>query len=136
MSLIKIGFYLFILIALVNCNKFTKSLVLLDDWHYIETHSMFWDQVRALNLDLDFKMIDDPNIKLSYYGEYLYSNIIYLASSYQEDFTKKSEIKITSLLKFLDDGHDIMIFGDRNVGSFLRKFVNEFGVDFDDYVCS
>jgi len=27
-----------------------------------------------------------------------------------------------------------MIFADKSVGSFLRKFVTEFGVDFDDYV--
>jgi hypothetical protein len=50
------------------------------------------------------------------------------------DFSKKTELKIKSLLKFFDDGHDIMIFADKSVGSFLRKFVTEFGVDFDDYV--
>jgi hypothetical protein len=27
-----------------------------------------------------------------------------------------------------------MIFANKDVGTFLRKFVNEFGVDFDDYV--
>jgi hypothetical protein len=53
--------------------------------------------------------------------------------SYPE-FSKKNDIKITSLLKFFDEGHDIMIFANKDVGTFLRKFVNEFGVDFDDYV--
>lgn len=86
-----------------------------------------------MNFDLDFKMINDPTIKLTYFGEYLYSNIIFFAPSYAEEFSKKSEIKIPSLLKFFDDGHDIMIFGDKDVSNFLRKFVNEFGVDFDDY---
>lgn len=55
-----------------------------------------------------------------------YSNIL--------DFSKKTEIKIKNLLKYFDEGHDIMIFADKSVGSFLRKFVTEFGVDFDDYV--
>jgi oligosaccharyltransferase complex subunit beta len=86
-----------------------------------------------MNFELDFKMIEDPNIKLTYFGEYLYSNIIFFAPSYAEEFSKKGEIKIPSLLKFFDDGHDIMIFGDKDVGNFLRKFVTEFGVDFDDY---
>ena len=86
-----------------------------------------------MNFELDFKMIDDPTIKLTYFGEYLYSNIIFFAPSYTEEFAKKSDIKIASLLKFFDDGHDILIFGDKNVGNFLRKFVTEFGVDFDDY---
>jgi len=37
-----------------------------------------------MNFDLDFKMIDDPKIKLSYFGEYLYNNIIFFAPSYNE----------------------------------------------------
>ena len=24
-----------------------KSLVLIDDWHYLDTHSMLWDQLRS-----------------------------------------------------------------------------------------
>jgi len=24
-----------------------KTLVLLDDWHYLDTHSMFWDQIKG-----------------------------------------------------------------------------------------
>lgn len=86
-----------------------------------------------MNFELDFKMIDDPTIKLTNFGEYIYSNIIYFAPSYNEEFSKKSDIKISTLLKFFDDGHDLMIFGGNTVGNFLRKFVTEFGVDFDDY---
>lgn len=25
-----------------------KTLVLIDDWHYIDTHSLFWDQLRGI----------------------------------------------------------------------------------------
>lgn len=53
---------------------------------------------------------------------------------FEIDFSKKTEIKIKNLLKYFDDGHDIMIFADKTAGSFLRKFVTEFGVDFDDHV--
>lgn len=38
----------------------------------------------GMNFELDFKMIDDPKIKLSYFGEYLYNNIIFFAPSYNE----------------------------------------------------
>jgi oligosaccharyltransferase complex subunit beta len=86
-----------------------------------------------MDFELDFKMIDDPSIKLTNFGEYMYSNIIYFAPTYNEEFSSKSDIKISSLLKFFDEGHDIMIFGSKSVGNFLRKFVTEFGVDFDDY---
>jgi len=37
------------------------------------------------------------------------------------------------VIKFLDLGHDLMIFGNTEVGSYIRKLANEFGVDFDDY---
>lgn len=29
-----------------------KSLVLIDDWHYIQTHSIFWDQLRGRDKNL------------------------------------------------------------------------------------
>jgi oligosaccharyltransferase complex subunit beta len=87
-----------------------------------------------MNFELDFKMIDDPTINLTYYGEYIYSNIVFIAPSHNEEFAKKSEIRIPGLLKFLDDGHDILILSDKDTGNFLRKFVTEFGVDYDDYV--
>lgn len=86
-----------------------------------------------MNFELEFKMIDEPNIKLSNFGEYFYSNIVMFAPTYNEEFSKKSDIKVSTLLKFFDAGHDIIIFGDRDTGSFLRKLVNEFGADYDDY---
>ena len=53
-----------------------KTLVLLDDWHNIDTHSLFWSQIKKMNFELDFRMIDDPSIKLTDFGEYIYTNII------------------------------------------------------------
>lgn len=35
----------------------------------------------AMNFELEFKMVEDPSIKLTYFGEYLYSNIIFMAPS-------------------------------------------------------
>jgi hypothetical protein len=61
-----------------------KTLVLLDDWHNLETHSLFWDQIKTMGFELDFKMIEDPTIKLTYFGEYLYNNVIFFAPTYNE----------------------------------------------------
>ena len=110
-----------------------KTLVLLDDWHTIDTHSLFFNQIKDMGYTLEYKMIDDNDIKLTYFGEYLFTNIIYMASSYNEDISKKSEINIQNLLKFIDEGHDMLLFANKEVGNFLRKLSNEFGVDFDDY---
>lgn len=111
-----------------------KSLVLLDDWHYLETHSLFWEQLRAMNIELDFKIVDDPTIQLTYYGDYIYQSIIFFAPTFSDDLSKKNDLKLANVLKFIDSGHDIMIFANNEAGNYIRKLANEFGVDFDDYV--
>jgi len=131
----------FTLIIIASTNNSTnsvsikeKSLVLLDDWHYLETHSLFWEQLRSLNMELEFKVIDDPSIQLTYYGEYIYQSIIFFAPTFSDDLSKKNDLKLNNILKFIDSGHDIMIFANSEVGGYIRKLANEFGVDFDDYV--
>jgi oligosaccharyltransferase complex subunit beta len=112
-------------------NSLKKTLVLLDDWHNIDTHSLFWSQIKKMNFELDFRMIDDPSIKLTDFGEYIYTNIIYFSPSISK--ISRNEISIQNLLKFIDEGHDMLIFGNKDSGTFIRNLVNEFGVDFDDY---
>ena len=72
-------------------------------------------------------MAVDKDIKLKFFGEYLYDNIICFAPTFTD--TKNSEINIQNLLKNIDDGHDLMIFGSNNASKFMRELVNEFGVD-------
>ena len=62
-----------------------------------------------MGYEIDFKMATDKEIKLTNYGEYIYDNIIFFAPTYSD--TKKNEINIKNLLQFIDDGHDLMIFG-------------------------
>ena len=95
---------------------------------------MFWDQLRKLNIELDFKMIDDPTIQLTNYGEYIYQSMIFFAPTFSDDLSKKNDLKLANVLKFIDSGHDIMIFANSEVGNYIRKLANEFGSDFDDYV--
>jgi oligosaccharyltransferase complex subunit beta len=131
-------------IFLTNLNNFTTNtndkrskaltLVLLDDLHYIESHSMFWDQLRKLDLELEIKLIDDPSIQLTNFGEYIYQNIIFFAPTFSDDLAKKNELTIPNILKFIDKGHNIMIFTNYESGNYVRKLVTEFGADFDDYV--
>ena len=109
-----------------------KTLVLLDDWHSIDTNSVFWSQIRKMGYELTFKMVNDMSIDFTNYGEYIYDNMIFFAPSVKE-ITSKSDVTIEKILKFIDDGHDLMIFGSSDAGEFVRNLVNEFGVDFDDY---
>ena len=108
-----------------------KTLVLLDDWHNVATNSVFWNQIKKMGYEIDFKMANDKEIKLTNYGEYIYENIVFFAPTYVD--SGKNEITIEKLLKFIDDGHDLMIFGSSDAGKFIRSLVNEFGADFDDF---
>ena len=108
-----------------------KTLVLLDDWHSVETNSVFWNQISQMGYELIFKIASDKDIQLTNFGEYIYENIIFFAPTYVD--SKRNDINIENLLKFIDEGHDLMIFGSSDSGKFVRNLVNEFGVDFDDY---
>lgn len=80
-------------------------------------------------------MIDEANIKLIKFGEYIYNTIIFFAPRMGDNVPKSSsDLKIAKILKFIDDGHDILIFADESVDSYIRSLTNEFGVDFDEYV--
>jgi len=113
------------------CYESKKTLVLLDDWNNVETNSIFWSQISEMGYQIEFKMANDKEIKLTNYGEYIYENIIFFAPTYIT--SDKNDITIEKLLKFIDDGHDLMIFGSSDAGKFIRDLVNEFGVDFDDF---
>ena len=108
-----------------------KTLVLLDDWNNVDTNSVFWSQITNMGYQITFKMANDKDIQLTNYGEYLYENIIFFAPTYVD--SQKNDITIEKLLKFIDDGHDLMIFGSSDAGKFIRNLVNEFGADFDDF---
>ena len=118
------------LLCIISINS-KKTLVLLDDWHSVETNSVFWNQISQMGYELIFKIASDKDIQLTNFGEYIYENIIFFAPTYVD--SKRNDINIENLLKFIDEGHDLMIFGSSDSGKFVRNLVNEFGVDYDDY---
>ena len=122
---------LIILIICFLCYESKKTLVLLDDWHNVEINSLFWGQISQMGYEIEFKMANDKEIKLTNYGEYIYDNIIFFAPTYVD--SSKNDITIEKLLKYIDDGHDLMIFGSSDAGKFVRNLINEFGADYDDY---
>lgn len=113
-----------------------KTLVLLDSWATIETHSLFFEHVRNMgsgNHTLEFKLISgNPNedVKLQQFEKYFYDNIILMAPTVRS-FGK--EVKVKDLLDFVDGGHNIMVFASSDSRKVVRDIANEFGVDFEDY---
>ena len=71
-----------------------------------------------MGYEINFKLAVDKDIELKYFGEYLYDNIICFSPTFTD--TKNREINIQNLLKYIDDGHDLMIFGSSDASKFMR----------------
>ena len=57
-----------------------QTLVLVDDWSLLESHSLFFDNLRKDGHAISFESANPPpNIK--YYESYFYDNIILMAPS-------------------------------------------------------
>ncbi len=67
--------------ALLPKKQGISTLVLLDDYSLVETHSIFFDSLTKDGHVLHYEMIapSPPNIK--YYDDYYYDNIIMMAPS-------------------------------------------------------
>jgi len=112
-----------------------KTLVVLDNWATIETHSVFFEHIRQMgggNHTLEFKLIsghatDEVNIQK--FNKYFYDNIILMAPTVK---SFGSDLGIKDILEFVDFHHNVMIFANNKSRKVTRDLVNEFGVDFED----
>ena len=113
-----------------------KTLVLVDTWATLETHSIFFEHIKSMgagNHTLEFKLISgNPNdpVGIQQFNKYFYDNIILMAPTVKS-FGK--DLKIQQLLEFVDFHHNLMVFLDKNSRKVHRSLANEFGVDFEDY---
>jgi oligosaccharyltransferase complex subunit beta len=74
-----------LLLSLVSAEVLPKregiqTLVLLDDWSVVETHSIFFDSLKNDGHLIDFQMAS-PAPSIKYYEKYFYDNIILMAPS-------------------------------------------------------
>lgn len=58
-----------------------STLVLLDDYAIVETHSIFFDSLTKDGHNLQYEMISPSAPPIKYYEEYYYDNIILMAPS-------------------------------------------------------
>jgi len=113
-----------------------RTLVVVDTWATLETHSIFFDHIRQMgagNHTLEFRLISgsaQESQVIQQFNKYLYDNIILMAP------TVKSfglDMKIKDLLQFVDFHHNLMVFANDQSRKVVRDLVNEFGMDFEDY---
>nr|XP_054768684.1 dolichyl-diphosphooligosaccharide--protein glycosyltransferase 48 kDa subunit-like [Lytechinus pictus] len=105
-----------------------KTLVLLDSMTMRESHSMFFKSLQERGFDLTYKTADDPNLKLSSYGEYLYEHLVLFCPSVEEF---GGDIGENTLTDFIDEGGNILVAGNADIGEPLRELGSNCGLEFD-----
>jgi len=134
---------------LISDEVATKTLVLLDSWATIETHSVFFEHIHGsvedghLGHEVDFFMAKDAP-KITFLDKMLYDNIIMMTPSSKGKFQTfianvdhieadfPSELKIDDLVNHLKandpdtegKAHNLMVFGDIDARKHIRKLAN------------
>ncbi|KAK2665268.1 hypothetical protein Ddye_003842 [Dipteronia dyeriana] len=106
-----------------------RVLVLLDDFAVKSSHSLFFDSLKSRGFELEFKLVEDPNIGLQRYGQYLYDALVLFCPSVERF---GGSINVASIADFVDSGHDLIIAADTNASDLIREISTESGVDFDE----
>ena len=67
---------------LIKEDNATKTLVVVDDWATVETHSVFFDHIRnKLGHKVEFSMSDDSVQKFKHHDAYYFDNIVLMTPS-------------------------------------------------------
>jgi oligosaccharyltransferase complex subunit beta len=110
-----------------TANYSTRTLVVIESWSLLSSHSLFFDNMREDGHVLTFKMASS-NPEIKYYDQYFYDNILLMAPS----TILKENLAQAELIDFVDkEGHNILMFADESSGITYRKLANQFGIDFE-----
>ena len=120
--------------GLISEQKVTKTLVLVDDWATVETHSLFFDHVRSnLGHEIEYAMASQgPSGKVKHHDAYYFDNMVMMAPSIKESDIAEG-LGVTHLNEFLSDSadHNLLVFADAESKRHARKLANNLGVDFE-----
>jgi len=123
--------------GLISETKVTKTLVLVDDWATVETHSLFFDHVKGnLGHEIEYAMANQgPDGKIKHHDAYYFDNIVMMAPSTKENDVAGG-LGVSDLSEFLsyEADHNLLVFVDAESRRHARKLANNLGVDLEPYV--
>jgi len=105
-----------------------RVIVVLDNLVLRDTHSNYFANLEEQGFKLEYKHISQ-DIKLIEFGEYLYDQMIFFASSENEP----KNLKVDRILDFFDSGHNIIFAADVDISKTYRALANAIGVEFDGF---
>ena len=121
---------LFVLTSLVAAATASdRVLVLLENLTVKETHSVYFKSLTDSGFDLTFKVADDSGLQIKKYGQYLYEHIIVFSPTVEEF---GGDLSAEALTEFVDEGGNILVAANSNVGEVLRELASEVGFEVDD----
>jgi len=106
-----------------------RILVLLDTLNTRETHSIFFKTLTERGHKLTFKSADDSNLALIKHGEFLYEHLILFAPSVE---TLGGSLSVPEIVRFIDEGGNVLLAANSNIGEVARELASEVGFEFDD----
>lgn len=106
-----------------------QALVLVDNLSLRETHSMFFKRLTDRGHVLTVKSADDASLALFKYDEPLFDHLILFCPTVEEF---GGSISVSEIVKFIDQGGNVLIGANSNVGEALRELANEVNFEFDD----
>ncbi|GAB5033100.1 dolichyl-diphosphooligosaccharide--protein glycosyltransferase 48 kda subunit [Nannochloropsis oceanica] len=107
-----------------------RTLVLLDTFTTIETHSLFFSGLAGRGHELTYFLASSPDVLLSKYGEPLYDNLIFFAPGTSE-FTSPSLDGAEGIVAFVEGGGNVLMAGEKGMSDLTREIAGEFGVEFE-----
>lgn len=137
-------FYLFIFSSVFfNAVSSDKILVLIDNLEIKNTHSIFFESIKSKGHNVEISMCDDASLKLFEYGELIYNHLILFSPSVEGFFLllfKKiflclefgGFISVQEITKFIDNGGNVLIAANNNIGDAIRELATEVGFEFDE----
>jgi hypothetical protein len=111
----------------------TRTLILIDNASLYATHSQFFDlfktQGHSVTIEqISIKAITENTVKIEEDKEFLFDNIIFLASSLPE----LPDSANFSLTRFFEKGNNIFFVVDNDVSPFFRSYFRKFGFGIDE----
>ena len=118
--------------GLIREDRSTKTLVMLDDWATVGSHSLFFKHISdTLDHQIEFAMADKGPVNLEA-GASAFDNIIMIAPS-QKESSLLDGFESEKLAEYLSEGkHNLMVFANAESRRAVRRLANQFGVDFEE----
>jgi len=106
-----------------------RVLVLLENLTVKETHSIYFKSMVDAGYDLTYKVADDATLNIKKYGEFLYDHLVIFSPTVEEF---GGSLNAETLTDFIDNGGNILIAGNSNLGEVLREIASEVGFEADE----